>query len=101
MKMFNVIAEQYQSTGYWELLWAAFYGGRLKKAFRMPRNFIVFYPILRKTLAVIPVYPEYRLANCRYRLGKGDYLYTITELNILFSYRKYCRKRTKFSSATT
>lgn len=39
IKMFIVTAEQHQSTGCWELLWTAHDEGRLKKAFRMPRNF--------------------------------------------------------------
>ena len=37
VKMFSVKAEQYQSTGCWELLLAAYNEGRLKKLFGMPR----------------------------------------------------------------
>ena len=36
--------------------------------------------IEKNTVTEIPVSPECRLAICLYRLGRGDYLYTIAEL---------------------
>ena len=39
MKMFSVKAEQYQSTGCWELLWAAYYEGRVKESVSNAKKF--------------------------------------------------------------
>ena len=41
-------------------------------------------PALEKQMHVEePIFPESRLAVCLYRLGRGDYLYTISELTAL------------------
>ena len=34
----------------------------------------------RQTVTEDPIYPELRLAICLYRLGRGDYFYTIAEM---------------------
>ena len=57
-----------------------------KKTFRVSKN--TFYFILsyithdleRQAISEEPVSPECRLAICLYRLGRGDYTYTIAEM---------------------
>jgi len=43
----------------------------------------------RETVAEQPVSPEERLAICLYRLGRGDYLYTIGEMSDLGTSTSY------------
>ena len=75
-----------RNTGWWELVWATYDEGRFKKAFRVSRETFDFIlksirpDIEKNTVTEIPVSPECRLAICLYRLGRGDYLYTIAEL---------------------
>ena len=38
------------------------------------------YKIEKWTLCEEPISPEFRLGLCLYRLGRGDYFYTISEL---------------------
>lgn len=60
---------------------------RFKKTFRVSRdtfNFILnrIEPFLiRQTVTEEPIPPALRLAICLYRLGRGDYLYTIAEMS--------------------
>ena len=76
----------HKNTGWWELVWASYDEGRFKKTFRVSRN--TFNLILKSLRPDIekdfvteqPVSAECRLAICLYRLGRGDYLYTIAEL---------------------
>ena len=68
------------------MVWASYDEGRFKKTFRLSRN--TFNLILKSLRPDIekdfvteqPVSAECRLAICLYRLGRGDYLYTIAEL---------------------
>ena len=76
----------HKNTGWWELVWASYDEGRFKKTFRVSRN--TFNLILKSLRPDIEkdfvteqhVSAECRLAICLYRLGRGDYLYTIAEL---------------------
>ena len=75
-----------RNAGWWELVWATYDEGIFKKAFRLSRETFDFIlksirsDIEKSTVTEIPVSPECRLAICLYRLGRGDYLYTIAEL---------------------
>ena len=75
-----------RNSGWWELVWATYVEGRFKKAFRVSRQTFHFIlksirpDIEKNTVTEIPVSPECRLAICLYRLGRGDYLFTIAEL---------------------
>ncbi len=75
-----------RNDGWWELVWSTYSDERFKKTFRLSRDtfqFILgrFYESLKKeTITEEPISPQCRLAVCLYRLGRGDYLYTIAEL---------------------
>ena len=66
--------------------WASYDEGRLKKAFRVSRstfNFIlknIRSDIEKDFITKEPVSADCRPAICFYRLGRGDYLYTVAEL---------------------
>ena len=68
------------------MVWSTYSEERFKKTFRVSRG--TFQHILGKlynflmkgTVNEEPISPECRLAICLYRLGRGDYLYTIAEL---------------------
>ena len=74
------------NTNWWETVQQTYSEKRFKHTFRVSRN--TFYFILSKIQHRIqkefvveePISPEKRLAICLYRLGRGDYLYTIAEL---------------------
>ena len=75
----------FRNKGWWDLI---FHGSddRFKKTFRVTR--VTFNSVLnsirqdieKDTMAELPIPPECRLAICLYRLGRGDYLFTIAEL---------------------
>ncbi|XP_068675560.1 uncharacterized protein [Montipora foliosa] len=76
-----------RNTGWWENVCNTYSDARFKKTFRVSRdtfNFILnrIAPFLiRQTVTEEPITPALRLAICLYRLGKGDYLYTISEMS--------------------
>ena len=75
-----------RNIGWWENVWATYNDKRFKDVFRVSRE--TFLDILsynrpcleRQTVTEEPISPELRLAVCLYRLGRGDYLYTVSEL---------------------
>ena len=75
-----------RNTGWWENVWNNYSEARFKKTFRISRvtfRYILdrIEPILaRQTLTEDPISPDERLAICLYRLGRGDYYYTIAEM---------------------
>ena len=75
-----------RNTGWWDKVWNTYSEARFKKTFRVSRstfNFILnrIEPfIVRETVTEEPIPAELRLALCLYRLGRGDYLYTIAEM---------------------
>ena len=75
-----------RNTGWWEKVWTKYSDARFKKTFRISRSTFKFTlnrigPFLsRQTVTEEPLPPELRLAICLYRLGRGDYLYTIAEM---------------------
>lgn len=75
-----------RNTGWWDTVWNTYSDARFKKTFRISRSTFKFIlnrigPFLaRQTVTEEPISPELRLAICLYRLGRGDYLYTIAEM---------------------
>ncbi len=75
-----------RNTGWWSLVWQTYSDARFKKAFRVSRNTFSFilerirHVLERKTVVEDPVEPALRLAICLYRLGRGTYYHTISEL---------------------
>ena len=76
-----------RNTGWWDKAWNNYSEARFKKTFRVSRstfNFILnrIEPFITKqTVTEEPISAELRLALCLYRLGRGDYLYTIAEMS--------------------
>ena len=76
-----------RNTGWWQTVLNTYSAARFKKTFRVSRdtfNFILnrIEPFLiRQTVTEEPLPPALRLAICLYRLGRGDYLYTIAEMS--------------------
>ena len=75
-----------RNQGFWELAWETYDDTRFKKTFRVSRRTFQYIlqnirqDIQKNYVAELPISPECRLAICLYRLGRGDYLYTIAEL---------------------
>ena len=75
-----------RNTGWWENIWETYSESRFKQAFRISRdsfNYILerIRPNLeRKVVVEEPISPECRLGICLYRLGRGDYPYTLAEM---------------------
>ena len=75
-----------RNTGWWRNVWGTYSATRFKKTFRVSRTTFIYIlnrikgQLERKTLAEDPIPPELRLALCLYRLGRGDYYYTIAEM---------------------
>ena len=76
-----------RNTGWWGNICNTYSDARFKKTFRVSRdtfNFILnrIAPFLtRQIVTEEPIMPATRLAICLYRLGRGDYLYTISEMS--------------------
>ena len=75
-----------RNAGWWEMVWSTYDNSRFKKTFRVTRQTFCYIlenirqDITKDQLTEMPISPECRLAICLYRLGRGDYLYTIAEL---------------------
>ena len=76
-----------RNSGWWENVCNTYSDARFKKTFRVSRgtfNFILrrIEPFLIwQTVTEEPIPPALRLAICLYRLGRGDYFYTIAEMS--------------------
>ena len=76
-----------RNTGWWENVWQNYSNSRFKLTFRVSRETFCFIldrirpELERKTVVEEPISPECRLAICLYRLGRGDYPYTIAEMS--------------------
>ena len=76
----------YRNTGWWETVQTEYDNKRFKETFRISRetfNFIlpkIRHDIEKRETAETPVSPELRLAVCLYKLARGDYYYTISEM---------------------
>lgn len=69
-----------------EMVWGTYADEQFKKTFKISKNtfsFIVNWirnDLERQTVNEEPISPERRLGICLYRLGRGDYYYTIAEI---------------------
>ena len=76
-----------RNTGWWENVFNTYSDARFKKTFRVSRDTFHFILnriapfLIRQTVTEEPITPALRLAICLYRLGRGDYLYTISEMS--------------------
>lgn len=75
-----------RNNGWWELVWNSYSDERFKKTFRVSKNTFNFilsrirHELERETINEDPISPECRLGICLYRMGRGDYYYTISEM---------------------
>ena len=67
-------------------MWDSYSDQRFKKTFRVSKNTFNFmlsrirHDLERQTINEDPISPECRLGICLYRMGTGDYHYTIAEM---------------------
>ena len=75
-----------RNVGWWETVQREYDDKRFKETFRLSRdtfNFIlskIRHDIEKCVVAEEPICPEMRLAICLYKLSRGDYYYTISEM---------------------
>ena len=75
-----------RNRGWWDVVWSTYSDARFKRTFRVSRATFAFilskicHRLERETICEEPISPECRLGICLYRLGRGDYLYTIAEM---------------------
>ena len=75
-----------RNKGWIEKVLHSYSNERFKKTFRISRQTFRYIlskietRLLRQTTTEDPISPEIRLAMCLYRLARGDYFYTISEL---------------------
>ena len=75
-----------RNSGWWEKVWSTYTDLRFKKLLRVSRGTFQFilerirHDLVCDTACEEPISPEFRLAICLYRLGRGDYLSTISEM---------------------
>ena len=75
-----------RNGGWWNVVWNIYTNARFKKAFMVNRCTFLYilekirHAIERETVAEVPISPEQRLALCLYRLGRGNYFYTISQM---------------------
>ena len=76
-----------RNNGWWETVCNNYSDARFKKTFRITRATFLYilsrirHRLERQTVTEEPISPELRLALCLYRLGRGDYYYTIAEMS--------------------
>ena len=67
-------------------MWSTYTDARFKKTFRVKRATFLYvlnqikHILERETVTEEPISPEQRLGVCLYRLGRGDYFYTISQI---------------------
>ena len=75
-----------RNSGWWDTVWNTYSDKRFKKTFRVTRATFLFilgrirHDLQKQELAEEPIPAETRLGICLYRLGRGDYFYTIAEM---------------------
>ena len=75
-----------RSTGWFNIVWHQYSDARFKKLFRVSRATFQFilsrieHDLERETVTEEPISTAFRLAICLYRLGRGDYYFTIVEM---------------------
>ena len=72
--------------GWWDLVWSTYTSASFKKTFRVNRETFLYvlekirHILERETVTEEPSSPEQRLVVCLYRLRRGDYFYTISQM---------------------
>ena len=75
-----------RNNGWWELVWNTYSAERFKRTFRVSKDTFIFIlnsicnELVRKTVNECPISPECCLSICLYRLARGDYYYTLSEM---------------------
>ena len=75
-----------RNIGWWDIVWCSYSEARFRKTFRVSRETFMYIlsfirnDLEKQTITEVPISPECRLAICLYRLGRGDYYYTISEM---------------------
>ena len=75
-----------RNTRGWELVWTQYDDKKLKDTFCLSRNRFKYIlseievNIEKQHTAEEPISPDMRLAICLYKLSRGDYNYTISEM---------------------
>jgi len=75
-----------RNTGCWQTVWTGYDNKRFKDTFRISRKTFTFilsrirHKLEKKIVCEDPISLEFRLAICLYRLGRGDYMYSIAEM---------------------
>ena len=76
----------HRNLGWWDTVWRTYSDARFKKTFRISRATFQYIvnkisgDLHRQIVAEDPISPECRLGICLYRLGRGDYYYTNSEM---------------------
>ena len=74
------------NIGWWKMAWEKYSEKRFKQTFRVSRRMfnlllsMIGHKRQREVVTEDPIPPEFRLAICLYRLGRGDYIYSIAEM---------------------
>ena len=93
------------NKNWWETVSQTYSQERFKHTFRVSRatfNFIlskIQHRIRKEYVTEEPIPPEQRIAICLYRLGRGDYLYTIAEM-VALAESTVCQIVVEVSKAT-
>ena len=75
-----------RNTGWWDTVWGTYSDESFKKKFRVSKETFCFilekinHRILKEERCETPISPEMRLGICLYKLGRGDYNFTVAEL---------------------
>ena len=75
-----------RNNRWWELVWNNYSEEQFKRTFWMSKDTFLFvlgwicHDLMWKTVNEEPISPECRLGICLYRLSRGDYYYTISEM---------------------
>ena len=84
--MLDFVVGSEKNSGWWDEVWNNYSDKRFKQTFRISRATFCFilsrieHHLQRQTLTEAPISPEERLGICLYRLGRGDYYFTISEM---------------------
>lgn len=76
-----------RNNGWWATVSNNYSDAKFKKTFRVTRATFLYilsrirHRLERQTVTEEPISPELTLALCLYRLGRGDYYYTIAEMS--------------------
>ena len=76
----------YRNPGWWQVVWNSYSDSRFKKTLRISRGTFqhilnhIRHLLTRENINEASRSPEERLAICLYRLGRGDYYHTISQM---------------------